>query len=252
MVRAGTVYSAHMAHHAYVAEGTQEEALAAARDFAAARLGLSGSSNPDLVVLSFGLFSVEDARRVADAAYASALGAQKAVIIYAGRLFHEAQNALLKVFEEPPAGVTLILCVPSAGILLPTLRSRLVPLPTESVTPSDEAPVAAAHAFLALGGTEREKHVAKLLERAKSDKDEQKQAARSEAAELIAGLTAVAHDAWERAGTAGKREELRTFLADLSAFMPLMYERSAPLKLVFEHLLLTIPRGLEGGRKATV
>jgi hypothetical protein len=38
----------------------------------------------------------------------------------------EAANALLKFFEEPPAGVLLILTTTSASRLLPTVRSRLV------------------------------------------------------------------------------------------------------------------------------
>jgi len=44
------------------------------------------------------------------------------------RLNAEAQNAALKLLEEPPAGVTLILCVPNATVLLPTVRSRCLEL----------------------------------------------------------------------------------------------------------------------------
>jgi DNA polymerase-3 subunit delta' len=35
------------------------------------------------------------------------------------------QNAMLKVFEEPPHGVNFTLVVPSKSILLPTIRSRM-------------------------------------------------------------------------------------------------------------------------------
>lgn len=44
----------------------------------------------------------------------------------------EAQNALLKVLEEPTAGTHFVLIVPSAEILLPTVRSRLQILQGES------------------------------------------------------------------------------------------------------------------------
>ena len=37
-----------------------------------------------------------------------------------------AQNAALKLLEEPPRGVVFILCAASAGLLLPTVRSRCV------------------------------------------------------------------------------------------------------------------------------
>lgn len=39
-----------------------------------------------------------------------------------------AQNAALKLLEEPPAGVMFLLCVTNAGQLLPTVRSRCTEL----------------------------------------------------------------------------------------------------------------------------
>lgn len=39
---------------------------------------------------------------------------------------HHAANALLKFFEEPPAGVALFITTPSPGRLLPTIRSRAI------------------------------------------------------------------------------------------------------------------------------
>jgi len=42
---------------------------------------------------------------------------------------HEAANALLKFFEEPPGGVLVILTTSSPGSLLETIRSRFVELP---------------------------------------------------------------------------------------------------------------------------
>ena len=40
----------------------------------------------------------------------------------------EAQNAALKILEEPPAGVVFLLCTESADQLLPTVRSRCASL----------------------------------------------------------------------------------------------------------------------------
>lgn len=48
-----------------------------------------------------------------------------------------AQNAALKLLEEPPAGVTLLLCVTNPQQLLPTVRSRCVEL---SFAGSEEKP----------------------------------------------------------------------------------------------------------------
>jgi DNA polymerase-3 subunit delta' len=47
-----------------------------------------------------------------------------AVVEGADRLNEDAQNALLKTLEEPPAGATLVLCADEPERLLPTVRSR--------------------------------------------------------------------------------------------------------------------------------
>ncbi len=156
----------------------------------------------------------------------------------------------MKVVEEPPEGVTIVIGIPSLGMLIPTLRSRLLPLPEEDA--ANDAPAAGpslsssvssevADQFLALSGEERKKHVATLLERVKSDKDTVANEARTAIAELLKGLMAHAHSRLRDAQTPAARADIATFLEDLSAFMPLLYERSVPLKLILEHTLLVIP-----------
>ncbi len=51
-----------------------------------------------------------------------------AIVEGADRLNEDAQNALLKTLEEPPAGATLILCADEPERLLPTVRSRVAVL----------------------------------------------------------------------------------------------------------------------------
>ncbi|SHI02246.1 DNA polymerase III subunit delta' [Clostridium grantii] len=52
-------------------------------------------------------------------------GSQKVVIIYeAHKMTTEAQNAILKTIEEPPKGVTIIMCSESLDLLLETIKSR--------------------------------------------------------------------------------------------------------------------------------
>lgn len=223
-----------MAHHAYLATGDIEAGIAAARAFAADTLGLTGSDNPDLILLRHGHLSVEEARRVTALASQSALGDTKLIILACERLFHEAQNALLKVFEEPPQGTTLVLVVPAEGQVLPTLRSRLLPLPRAGGDASE------CHPFVAASDTERKKLVDKLLARSKSDKDEEKQAARAEAIRIVEDLTRAAHAKYRTT----RDPELATLLAELNRFTPILHERSAPLKLIFEHLLLVLPGDL--------
>ncbi|MFL5769880.1 MAG: ATP-binding protein [Chloroflexota bacterium] len=55
-------------------------------------------------------------------------GARIAIVERADRLNEDAQSALLKILEEPPAGVTIVLCADRDDLLLPTVRSRCVRL----------------------------------------------------------------------------------------------------------------------------
>src|SRR3989344_5231224 len=115
-----------MQHHAFVIEAEAEEGIEVAQAWAEKELGMKVENNQDLVLLRYGLLSVEDARRVAEvSAGAPFVGDYKVIIISASRAYHEAQNALLKLFEEPPTGTYLFLIMPSLGGLLPTLRSRV-------------------------------------------------------------------------------------------------------------------------------
>lgn len=228
--------------HAYYITGDTESGITQAIGFAGKELGINGPANPDLVVLRYQHFSVDDARRLMDVAVAAPLGDHKAIIVSAERFFHEAQNALLKLFEEPPANVTLILVIPSEGTLLATLRSRLCELP-DAGTPGNELRLSAlGQEFLAGSDEERQKLVEKLVDRSKSDKDEEKQRARIDAMRLAEDLVRTAYAG--KAGSRGKADarEYRLLLQDLDRFLPLLHTRSAPIKLIFEHLLLVIPK----------
>ncbi len=226
-----------MAHHAYFLAGEAEEGIARTLAFVEKELGLTAVGNPDVLVLRYDLFSVDDARTVADMAVrTSAKGDGRAIIVSAQRFFHEAQNALLKTFEEPSEGTSLFLIVPSVGTLSATLRSRLLPLPGSDTGNA----YALAEAFAHANKEGREKLVEKLLARAKSDKAEEKQAVRIDTLSLAQGLATLGYAL--RKGS--DDVELLNFLDDLDRFIPILHERAAPLKLILEHILIVAPKKL--------
>jgi hypothetical protein len=233
-----------MAHHAYFLVGDTEEGIERARGFASGILESAPTEkNLDIHILRYGLFSVEDARALAASAYRAPDGNNgKVIIISLTRIFHEAQNALLKIFEEPPIGVTLILVIPSAGLLLPTLRSRLLPLPKDTAhTRHSILPL--VEEFLVADSTGKERIVSKLLDRSKSDKDEEKQKARNEVLQFVEGIMLHAHTTRLKTPTT-EDLELLALLDDCQYFLPILHELSAPLKLILEHLFLVIPKEL--------
>ncbi|MBP9840608.1 MAG: hypothetical protein KBC68_03200 [Candidatus Pacebacteria bacterium] len=228
---------ASMAHHAYFVTGEQEEGIVAALEFLSRERGLEGGGNPNVIVERHGLLKVDDARRINDkASLRSVSGSEKALVIAAGRIFHEAQNALLKTLEEPPEGTTIIVIVPSEGDLLETTRSRLLPLPVrQSAKPKVTED---AEEFWKGSAGARGKVVESILKDAKSDDEEDKLEARARARKLAEGLAVLAHQKWQKADD-GK---LIPFLQDLNRLIPVLTDRAAPLKPILEHLLITAPK----------
>ena len=230
--------------------GDRGQGIADARAYGSEVLSLSLEPNPDVILLEYGLFPVEDARKIGEIASQSPLVHEyKLIIIAVDRLFHESQNALLKLFEEPPLHTVLVLVVPTEGQLLPTLRSRLTLLGRTASTETGEE-----HSFISASQEDRKKLVAKLLDSAKSGTDTQKQNARAEALRIVKDITRAVYAARTDliyqissggvpdSVTSRERQSAMTLLlSELDTFTPLMHERSAPLKLIFEHLLIVLP-----------
>ena len=77
-------------------------------------------------LFSFERLGIDNARQIAtDAQLKPVSGAEQVFVLRTLFVTHEAQNALLKLFEEPPAGLSFVLVLPPAVQLLPTLLSRI-------------------------------------------------------------------------------------------------------------------------------
>ncbi len=225
-----------MRHQAFVIEAEMEEGIDLALAWARQELGMQTEHNPDIAVLRYGLFSVDDARRVSElAAGASFVGEHKVLIISASRAYHEAQNALLKIFEEPPSGTYLFLILPTLGGLLPTLRSRVQVLTNRGFTkpPIPEE----AEAFLKAS---REKRIL-IIKKLTSGKDEEvRREHRDEAIRIVNGIEAAAYAKFKDSSSTS----LGALLSDISVLRSHLYDRSAPVRMILEHLALVIPKDL--------
>lgn len=70
-------------------------------------------------------FLMDDARAVEKESYI-AENSEKIIVIMANSFRGEAQNFLLKLFEEPPKNVKFLIVCPSKNLLLATVRSRFI------------------------------------------------------------------------------------------------------------------------------
>lgn len=88
-------------------------------------------------------FHIDTVREIRDGAYILPNEAARRVIILAGAqgMTEQAQNALLKILEEPPAYLLFILTCENRSQLLETIRSRAVCLTVAGVEPDEAVPV---------------------------------------------------------------------------------------------------------------
>jgi DNA polymerase III delta prime subunit len=231
-----------MKHHAFAIEAEAEEGIKAAQAWAEKELGMKmknpstklGASNPDIVILRYGLFSVDDARRVLDvAASAPFVGDYKVIIIAASRAYHEAQNALLKLFEEPPRETYIFLILPTLGGLLPTLRSRVQILNdgfTKPIIPE------VAKEFLEAN---KEKRTALIKKLASGKDEEERRFKRDEAIAIVNGIEMAAYKKFKKRSVRQLTDA--ALLSDITILRSYLHDRSAPVKMILEHLSLVIP-----------
>ena len=113
-------------HHAYAFEGEKSDVASELLKFLAEDFGVEIKNNPDFSFQEFETFTIDDGRALQERHGRRAIAGKKIFIIYTRFMTSEAQNSLLKIFEEPSAGAHFFLIMPNTQVLLPTLRSRLV------------------------------------------------------------------------------------------------------------------------------
>ncbi len=165
-------------HHAQLIAGNHKAYEALLKKIEK-ELGL-GKTHPDLMAFSFGAtgengsqkLGVEEAGMIRDAVmHNPAVAPQIVVAIYAHTLTEQAQNALLKICEEPPRHSYIFLVTDFLPHLIPTLRSRFVSFEFDA---DDEADISG------IGSAKREDDV---LGREPGDKASTKR--KEKAAELL-------------------------------------------------------------------
>lgn len=122
-------------HHAYLIEGAGNEIVTEVTKFLK-ELGINTVGNPDFVHIQLDSFKMEDARNLKSyAAQKSFSSTKKIFIISANNFLLEAQNSLLKIFEEPVENTHFFLIVPDTNVLLKTLVSRFYLISPKTISP---------------------------------------------------------------------------------------------------------------------
>lgn len=168
-------------------------------------------------------------------------GRRAAVIDGAEWLNANAQNALLRILEEPPARTTLVLVAARPSAVLATIRSRCVrvrfPAPPELGLRDPDAPGRTAE-IVSLLDALRARSVCEILDAAESYRG-----GRAEAAEAVSELIDIAGVWLRERVTARVAREERPATRELDAYKSLqklrrdLFQRNANPQMVAERLL---------------
>jgi len=111
-------------HHATLLLGSPTEAESYLRALLK-DLDFETKNNPDFVSFRLDTFGIDESRMLSTVAARKALVDRKVVLIIPKLITTEAQNALLKTFEDPFPDTHFFLVSKEEGLILPTLRSRM-------------------------------------------------------------------------------------------------------------------------------
>ena len=183
-------------------------------------VGIKTEGNPDVFHGKFSTLSIEDARSITEASQRKDFsGERKIFIIETDFITEEAQNSLLKSFEEPTAGTHFFIISPQ-DMLLSTLRSRMQVIVENPKAKKSES-------VLGLNLKERLEKVKEITD-AISDEDATKQ-------DAITFLNQIETELYKN-GTENKSRELQL----CSVTRDSLYDRGAPVKMILENLVLSI------------
>lgn len=209
-------------HHAYYfVEHKLEDGVKKLKEFLEETFGIKTTGNPDFSHRKYENFTIDDARSLTlGEGMKDFSGGKKIFIIETDFITEEAQNALLKVFEEPTEGTHFFIISPQE-VLLPTLRSRM------QVYIGEEAKGKTKEKILGLNLKERLDLVKEITEGIK-DEEKTKQ-------DAISFLNGVERELYED-GVEKNFEKLKVCESTREA----LYDRGAPVKIILENLMLSI------------
>ncbi|MDE1875150.1 MAG: type II toxin-antitoxin system PemK/MazF family toxin [Patescibacteria group bacterium] len=218
------MFSRENLHHAYFIEGERAAVLADIDAFMQDAFGIVRQGHPDVHFAEYESLGIDESRGLQDMqSMRPVQGDRKIFILAADSITSEAQNSLLKVFEEPTPGTHFFIVSSSERILLPTLRSRLVVLSHPSARKNDAQKSAESEArkFIPMSPKARLEFVAHMIE--EKDKAKAEEFLQAVIAELARG---------------GGAKKNAAALKELLALARYLKDRAPSVKLILERVAL--------------
>jgi len=111
-------------HHAHLIIGNPNRNLEDLRVIIRKKVSAGDLDSSDVWSWKFEAIGIDDARELKEVQNTRPIGSGRIVVISLVSIQNEAQNSLLKLFEDPSSDTKFFLCAKSTDIFLPTLLSR--------------------------------------------------------------------------------------------------------------------------------
>lgn len=209
-------------HHAYGICGDKNSAILGVLTFIEKDLGIQTKGNPDFWVSEYETFGIDEGRKISELHSTKPFGEKKIFVLVFDFITLEAQNSLLKLFEEPNPNNHFFIVVPSHEIFLPTLRSRLFLLDLGRQALEEER---LAKTFLSSDQNER----TKIIKEISDDKNKTK------ALDLLSALETEIFIQKDRS------PDLNFALGEIIKARDFMSQRSPSVKMILEHIASVLP-----------
>ncbi|TSD03062.1 MAG: DNA polymerase III subunit delta' [Parcubacteria group bacterium Athens0714_16] len=217
-------------HHAYLIEGDSDVVVGQICKFIEVDLNFKIQGNPDFWNEKYGSFGIDEARKIKDIQTRKSFGDKKIFILSCNSMTTEAQNSLLKLFEEPTAGTHFFIVADSSEIFLPTLKSRMLIIKNTNQDKNETNDLELVEKFL---NTKKAGRL-KLLKGITEDKDKEKAISFLNNLEVIL-REKIDFSSKEQAETLEEIIKCRDYLND----------RAPSVKLLLEHIALITPETID-------
>ncbi len=213
-------------HHAYFLHSFKDVANKL-KNYLKEKFNIDHAQNPDFYHEKFETFGIDESRQLKEKHTSKSFveNSKRIFIIEISNITHEAQNALLKIFEEPHIDTHFFIIMPSAELLLPTLRSRLHILPKE-VGDIDEEKLKEIKKFLKLSPKDRIEYVDDIAKRISDE-----EISKSYAMDFLNDLSRVLYL---------DKDKNKNSLKAIIKAQDYLNDRSASVKQLLEFVTLTI------------
>ncbi len=212
-----------LTHHAYYIEDSLSKLdvyVESIRNSEGFELG-----DPNFSFFRYEKFGIDEARSLIEKSSLLTSARASIILLGVGSITTEAQQALLKLFEEPQLGMTFVLLAPF-GSLISTLKSRCLRFENQvKFAPGNVQTI--AKDFLTWPYKKRSEWIVATLK----DEDDARDMVRAFLNNLESELY----------GKIEKSKEVRESLTDIANFRVYLNDKGPSLKMILEHFAATLP-----------